>query len=978
MGKFLNEYEELKLLGKGSSAKIYKVRHLELDYIRAIRVLNETVSDNDNDNKVYQSFIQECKVLLKLGNGGHPNIVRIYQPRKLQNHALVEMDFIDGCDLDDYLRERRGFIPVDEVMRFVYEIGSALAYCHVDCYEYLYDKNKEYNYQLESELKGQKFRIGSDPNNGKKDLITPLQKKELIREYGITHNDIHSKNIMRKRYDGSYILLDFGLAIQDGKAIKSSSRRDGAVEYKAPEKWDRKGVISERSDIYGFGIILYEMLAGRVPFPFQREKYSKEEEALFKLSLDHEKTPPPPIESLRRAAFEAIHNGETYKKDYPDWLEQVIMKCLSKSPEDRYADGKDLFSEIKKHHNSQIKSEEQDKKENSDTTLTVRINELEKEKHEFDSQMNSLARQLARAAFDAEKSLKEKSDLKEELQNLRKEHNNFNDNNKNLSEKIIVLSGENENLLKQVMVLSDKNEKSEKFYTDLQAQVEEKEGKNQALFSELNNVKAEHGDLKEKSANLSKQIVALSEKNESLSKHVAALSGKNEKSEKLSNELQAQLEGKEDNIQILFTELNNVKNERNNLKDKSASLSEQIVTLSGKNENLSKQITVLSEEKEKAVSLTNSLQIQLTEEEKNANVLSNELLNQRKERDVLKEKSESLSKQLTVLSEEKAKSEKLGNELHIKLIEAEDYSRDLFSELDNVKNERDDLKEKSTSLSEQIVTLSGKNENLSKRLSGLSEEREKVVRLSNDLQIQLAEEEKNANALSNELVNQRKERDVLKEKSENLSKQIAVLSDEKEKNLKQINDLQSQLTVGEKDLKAVSVELKSLKKERDDFKKEQDDLKSKNEKLSKQIKDHPNNPTTSRLWKVTTGIAAMLAVAAMLYAYIYNPTSENVDPNNYETTISQQKTAIDNLQSEKSELQNNLNDANTTIDQLKQQASSVGETNTDDSIKKQQEIEKLKKENNALKSSVNDRDRTISRQKEEINTAQKTIDNLLK
>ena len=345
MELLLNEYENLKKLGQGSFATIYKVRHHTLDYIRAIRVLNAMVVNEED--QTYQTFLNECKTLLQLGNGAHPNLAHIYQPRLLQNHALVEMDYIDGCDLEYYLREQNYFIPTNEVMRFLLQISSALAYCHVDCYEYLYDKNETYEYKLKSPLKGKKFKIEPDPNNGNKDLITDLQRRELIRIYGVTHNDLHSKNIMRKRYDGNYILLDFGLVIQNGKCVKSSSRRDGAIEYKSPEKWDSQSVITTRTDIYSFGILLYEMLAGRVPFPYQREKYSKEEQALFELSIQHEETKPPAIEPLRRAAFEATNPGKTYEKDYPDWLEEVIMKCLEKKPEKRYADAKELHEEVK-------------------------------------------------------------------------------------------------------------------------------------------------------------------------------------------------------------------------------------------------------------------------------------------------------------------------------------------------------------------------------------------------------------------------------------------------------------------------------------------------------------------------------------------------------------------------------------------------------------------------------------------------------
>jgi len=645
MGKFLDEYEELKFLGQGAFAKIYKVRHLELDYIRAIRVLSEAVADNDNDNKIYQSFIKECKTLLKLGNGGHPNIVRIYRPDRQKNHALVEMDYIDGCNLDDYLQEKRQFAPIDEIIRFVREIGSALAYCHVDCYEYQYDKNKEYEYKLESELKGQKFKIEEDPDNGKKDLITDLQRRELIREYGIVHNDLHSKNIMRKRYDGSYILLDFGLAIQDGKAVKSSSRRDGAVEYRAPEKSDNKSIISERSDIYSFGILMYEMLTGQVPFPYEREKYSSESHALHELELKHKKTPPPAIEPLRRAAFEAIYPEKTYEKDYPEWLEQVIMKCLEKEPEDRYANGKELFEEVEKHIlSTQTKSEELAKLKEQNQELIDQLHSLENEKTDFENQMNSLARQVAKAKFDVEKAVKE-------VENLKTERDNFKSKNENLSQQVTVLSGEKEQATKrvndlqiQVSVLSDKHEKAAKLADDLRIRLIKEEESNREVSMKLEDLRRERDDLKGDNEKLSKQAFNLSYNKE----------------EAANNFLQNQLLEAEKNNKALSEKLNKILVEQDNTKSSHVKLLNQVIYVSDKNDEM--------------IKLTDDLKIRLEEAEKNSKILSEELNKTIEERDDFRDKNKSLSEQVADLSNKNA-------EVSILLKQIEDRSQKPLTEL---------------------------------------------------------------------------------------------------------------------------------------------------------------------------------------------------------------------------------------------------------------------------------------------------------
>lgn len=344
------DYEKLKFLGSGSFAKIYKVRHKELGYVRAIKVLDQEDTDDESGSKIYNTFLKECRLLLQICNGGHPNILKIYQPRKVEGRSLVEMDYIDGCTLNDYVKEKKGFIPYKEVMDFVRQIGGALAYCHSGCYKYM--------------MSGEEAEQLKDGT---------ISVDDLKRKYAVAHNDLHSNNIMRRSLDGAYMLLDFGLAVQDGRAVKSSSRRNGAVEYMAPEKWDGQQEGSEpvderKIDVYGFGILMYEMLAGEVPFRYDPTCYHNNDLAcLNAVHHMHKEVTPAAINPLRKKHFEEAFPERSYSKDYPSWLEDMIMKCLEKDPADRYKDVQEFYDELM----SRLDSEE--------SLLEQRIAELEKD-----------------------------------------------------------------------------------------------------------------------------------------------------------------------------------------------------------------------------------------------------------------------------------------------------------------------------------------------------------------------------------------------------------------------------------------------------------------------------------------------------------------------------------------------------------------------------------------------------------------------
>lgn len=330
MELYLGEYYKLRSLGEGSFADVYLVRHHTLDYIRALKVSKDNI--DDVADKKWQKFMKECRLLLKIGNGGHPNIIKIYQPRLIQQRAVVEMDYVEGETLQSYI-EQHQFLPFKEVWKFIKDIIGAMAYCHVDVYRYLMDP-KEDGLEL-NPLDGRKYKISKEKEN------------ELVEKYGVCHNDLHSKNIMRRDLDDSYILLDFGLAIQNRQAVNSSKIDEGAVEYSAPEKFNHLEP-TIRSDIYSLGVLLFKVLTGVVPFPLK----SNSVESISNVWEAKRNQKPPQIFTLRKQAFERVHSDLNYTRDYPEAFDNIIAKCLAVDPEDRYKNAKELLLALEEAYSS--------------------------------------------------------------------------------------------------------------------------------------------------------------------------------------------------------------------------------------------------------------------------------------------------------------------------------------------------------------------------------------------------------------------------------------------------------------------------------------------------------------------------------------------------------------------------------------------------------------------------------------------------
>jgi len=273
LGKTFGNVRIEKLLARGGMAEVYLGSHLNLERPVAVKFLHSYIEE---EPLLLERFRREAKVVAGLR---HPNIVQIFDFDTFDGHPFIVMEYLKGPTLATYLRhlhQRKKRIPPDQVARLLKELSIALDYAH---------------------------------------------------KQGVVHRDIKPGNIMLHNKtddipldqpltdDVEAVITDFGLVrIMNSTSHTLSGTVSGTPAYMSPEQ-ARGDPTDHRTDIYSLGIVLYEMLAGRVPF-----------EADSTLTVLHMQihTVPPPIPGIAPQ------------------VQQVIDHALVKNPDDRYQSSRDL------------------------------------------------------------------------------------------------------------------------------------------------------------------------------------------------------------------------------------------------------------------------------------------------------------------------------------------------------------------------------------------------------------------------------------------------------------------------------------------------------------------------------------------------------------------------------------------------------------------------------------------------------------
>ena len=214
----LPQYEIAGILGRGGMGAVYKARQANLDRFVAIKLLPETFSQGDDELNFVARFQQEARAMAKLD---HPAIVSVFDFGETSEGQLYfVMEFIDGMDIHQYLHECGGVIPQEQALSIAAHVLDALDYAH---------KN------------------------------------------GIVHRDIKPANILLN-HEGRVKIADFGLAktfsdsdSDAAPALTMSNVAVGTPDFVAPEALDSDFVPDHRADLYAVGVMLYQMLTGKLP-----------------------------------------------------------------------------------------------------------------------------------------------------------------------------------------------------------------------------------------------------------------------------------------------------------------------------------------------------------------------------------------------------------------------------------------------------------------------------------------------------------------------------------------------------------------------------------------------------------------------------------------------------------------------------------------------------------------------------------------
>ncbi|WP_282003831.1 Stk1 family PASTA domain-containing Ser/Thr kinase [Veillonella denticariosi] len=261
-----NRYRIVDKIGVGGMADVYLGEDTLLGRPVAIKILHANFT---NDDEFVKRFKREAQAAGKLN---HPNIVNMYDVGFDQNLHYIIMEYVDGETLKEYIT-RHGRLSIDEAVKFTIAIAEGLEHAHA---------------------------------------------------MGIVHCDIKPHNVIITR-TGRVKVTDFGIAraMNATNTVMYTNSILGSAHYLSPEQASGKPV-DGNTDIYSLGVVLYEMLTGRVPF---------EGETPIAVALKHvrEKVTPP----------------TRYNPSIPPLLEAVVMKALAKNPADRFESISDMISDLR-------------------------------------------------------------------------------------------------------------------------------------------------------------------------------------------------------------------------------------------------------------------------------------------------------------------------------------------------------------------------------------------------------------------------------------------------------------------------------------------------------------------------------------------------------------------------------------------------------------------------------------------------------
>lgn len=266
IGKMLDDrYEILELIGSGGMANVYKARCHRLNRLVAIKILKSDLADNADFRR---RFHDESQAVAQLS---HANIISVYDVSTNPDREYIVMELIDGITLKQYM-ERRGRMDWRESLHFITQIMRGLSHAH---------------------------------------------------SRGIIHRDIKPQNIMVLR-DGSVKVADFGIACLANQGQTLTQEALGSVHYISPEQ-ARGDRIDARSDIYSAGVVLYEMLTGRLPF---------EGDSAVSVAIQH-------LSSVPLAPRDI-------DPSIPEPLELICMKAMNSDPNKRYASADAMIEDLEK------------------------------------------------------------------------------------------------------------------------------------------------------------------------------------------------------------------------------------------------------------------------------------------------------------------------------------------------------------------------------------------------------------------------------------------------------------------------------------------------------------------------------------------------------------------------------------------------------------------------------------------------------